>query len=79
MGTSSFRDLHAYRYAVALADRLHAEAVRWESFDRWSLHETEHWILRARERGLLADGYERELAEIARTLNGLMKRPLPGR
>jgi len=115
VGTSSFRDLHAYKHAVALADRLHAASAEWDSFDRWSvgiqltraadsvganiaeasgrwhradrlrllfiargsLHETEHWILRARERGLLTRGYESELAEVARTLNGLMKRPVP--
>jgi four helix bundle protein len=44
---------------------------------RGSLHETEHWILRANERGLLDKGYLIRVDEIARTLNGLIKRPSP--
>jgi four helix bundle protein len=63
-----------------------AEATgRWHPADkrrllliaRGSLHETEHWILRANERGLLDKGYLIRVDEIARTLNGLIKRPSP--
>jgi four helix bundle protein len=63
-----------------------AEATgRWHPADkrrllmiaRGSLYETEHWVLRAEERGLLAAGYRPRLDEIARTLNGLMRRPNP--
>ena len=36
MGGSSFRDLRAYRDAVALADAVHAEVLGWDSFERWS-------------------------------------------
>jgi four helix bundle protein len=34
---SAFRDLDVYRLAVEMADRMHREAARWDSFDRWSL------------------------------------------
>jgi four helix bundle protein len=40
---------------------------------RGSLHEAEHWILVAQERGLLDRRTEERLPEIARTLNGLIR------
>ena len=46
---------------------------------RGSLRETEHWILRAEERGLLEPGTAARIDEIARPLNGLIqkRRPYP--
>jgi four helix bundle protein len=41
---------------------------------RGSLLEAEHWILRAEARGLLDRGTAGRIDEIARTLNGLIKR-----
>jgi four helix bundle protein len=35
--SSDFRDLVAYRLAVAVADDMHGAAARWDSFERWSL------------------------------------------
>ena len=40
---------------------------------RGSLYETEHWLARAEKRGLTAVGSD-ELAEVARTLSGLINR-----
>jgi four helix bundle protein len=63
-----------------------AEAVgRWSAADkrrilyiaRGSLYETEHWIDRAEQRGLLAKDYSDRIAEVARALNGLISRPTP--
>jgi four helix bundle protein len=116
VANSRFTDLVAYRIARELADQLHAEAISWESFDRWSIgiqmvravdsiganiaeafgrsstadirrllfiargsaFEMEHWIDAAGSRGLLdATTYEARLQELARTLNGLIRRPGP--
>jgi four helix bundle protein len=61
-----------------------AEGVgRWHEADRrrllliarGSLYETEHWMLRAAERGLLRESPGAQLDEIARALNGLIKKP----
>jgi four helix bundle protein len=41
---------------------------------RGSLLETEQWMTRAEERGLLAKGSTEKLTEIARTLNGMIKK-----
>jgi four helix bundle protein len=45
---------------------------------RGSLCETEHWIVQAQARGLLPPDADRPVAEIARTLNGLIRREPPG-
>jgi four helix bundle protein len=64
-----------------------AEATgRWHVADRrrllfiarGSLCETEHWIVQAQTRGMLPPGTDRHVAEIARTLNGLIRREAPG-
>ena len=61
-----------------------AEATgRWHTADkrrvlfiaRGSLYETEHWIARAEQRGLLIPGTRVRAEEIARALNGLIKNP----
>src|SRR5215207_5173633 len=60
-----------------------AEALgRWHSKDRrhflivarGSLYETEHWLVRAEARGLIRQGAAERVDEIARALNGLIKR-----
>jgi four helix bundle protein len=59
---------------------------RWHEADRrrllWvargSLHETEHWILCAEERGLLERGTAERIEDIARPLNGLIKKRRSG-
>jgi four helix bundle protein len=40
---------------------------------RGSMHELEHWISVAQERGLLASDAGDQLPELARTLNGLIR------
>ena len=63
-----------------------AEALgRWHTKDRryllmvarGSVYETEHWLVRAERRGLADAGSAAKLDEIARTLNGLIKRAPP--
>src|SRR5262249_34510820 len=48
------------------------------SVARGSLAETEHWVLRAEERGLLPRGRSERLSDIRRPLNGLIKKSRPG-
>ena len=63
-----------------------AEATgRWQVNDRrrflyvarGSLHETEHWILCAEQQDLLAEGTALRVDEIARLLNGLIRKNPP--
>jgi four helix bundle protein len=51
-----------------------ADRRRFLLIARGSLHETEHWLLQAETRGLLPAGSSERVEEIARTLNGLLKR-----
>jgi four helix bundle protein len=51
-----------------------ADRRRFLLIARGSLHETEHWMLQAEARGLLPDGSSLRVEEIAKTLNGLVKR-----
>jgi four helix bundle protein len=68
------------RAADSVGANIAEAAGRWHRPDqrrfllmaRGSLHETEHWIARAEARGLLARGSTERLAEVARTLNGLI-------
>jgi four helix bundle protein len=46
-------------------------------FARGSLYETEHWVAVAKERGLLKSDADSEIPELARTLNGLIRRREP--
>jgi four helix bundle protein len=64
---------------IAEADgRFHtADRRRFLLIARGSLLETEHWMLQAEERGLLPEGSSQRVEEIARTLNGLLKKPHP--
>jgi four helix bundle protein len=40
---------------------------------RGSIYETEHWLLRARARGLIREQPQGRLNELSRTINGLIK------
>lgn len=58
---------------------------RWTAADkrrllliaRGSLYETEHWLARAKARGIQHSDYADELANVARALNGMVKHPAP--
>jgi four helix bundle protein len=63
-----------------------AEATgRWHDADkrrllliaRGSVYELEHWLLRARTRRLINESAEHRLGDIARALNGLIRRQAP--
>jgi four helix bundle protein len=70
------------RAATSVCANIAEASGRWHERDRrrflWiargSLHETEHWIAYAEARGLLASGTSKQIPEIARTLNGLIRR-----
>jgi four helix bundle protein len=49
-----------------------ADQRRFLFFARGSLHETEHWLNRAKSRGLIETDFSPRVAEIARTLNALI-------
>jgi four helix bundle protein len=44
---------------------------------RGSLYEAEHWMQRAEDSGLLSPGSGQKLNELARTLNGMIRRMAP--
>jgi four helix bundle protein len=52
-----------------------ADRRRFFIIARGSLFETEHWLTRAEERGLLAPHYSERLDDIARPLSGLIDKP----
>jgi four helix bundle protein len=62
--------------AEATGRRSVADKRRLFFIARGSLHEAEHWINRAESRGVLPLGAAARLEEIARLLNGLIKRPV---
>jgi four helix bundle protein len=59
---------------------------RWHAADkrrllfiaRGSLYETEHWLSRAQDSGLRCPAAGDRLSELARLLNGMIKKPTPG-
>lgn len=55
-----------------------ADKRRFLFIARGSLYEAEHWIGRAERRGLLELGTSARAEEIARALNGLIKKPGKG-
>jgi four helix bundle protein len=75
--------LQLTRAADSVGANIAEAAWRWYAGDkrrllyiaRGSLYETEHWIKRAKTRGFLDDRHDTTIIEIARTLNGLLKRP----
>jgi hypothetical protein len=66
---SEFRGLVAYRLSVAFADEMYELIARWPPFDRWS-----SGVRLIEARGLLERGASERLSEIARALNGLIKK-----
>src|SRR4051794_18461315 len=77
--------LQLVRSADSIGANIAEAAGRWSAADkrrflliaRGSLYETEHWIDRARSRGLISEDLDDRLAEIARALNGMVKQPAP--
>jgi four helix bundle protein len=73
------------RAADSIAANIAEALGRWHEPDRrrllviarGSLYEAEHWLLTAEHRGLLDRGTHKRLDEIARPLNGLIKRSGP--
>ena len=71
------------RAADSVGANIAESAGRWHEQDkrrllmiaRGSLYELEHWLLRAEARGLLERGTSTRTDELARALNGLIKRP----
>jgi four helix bundle protein len=51
--------------------RTNADQRRFLEIARGSVQETEHWIARARRRGLIHDDYSDRIVAIARALNAL--------
>ncbi len=74
--------LQAVRAADSVGANIAEATGRWHNQDqrrllliaRGSLKETEHWIPVAQERGLMDSEANRPIAEIARLLNGLIKK-----
>jgi four helix bundle protein len=70
------------RAADSVAANIAEACGRWHYQDRarvlllarGSLYETEHWITSAEDRGLLEPGTSHRIDEIARLLNGLIKK-----
>ena len=77
-GAQLIRSTDSIGANIAEATGRHSEADkrRLLVIARGSLHETEHWMNRAEARGLLALSSAARLEEIARLLNGMIKRPI---
>jgi len=77
--------LQAVRAADSVGANIAEATGRWTAADkrrflliaRGSLLELEHWLLQAHTRGLLSERYDDAIAELARALNGLIRRPVP--
>jgi four helix bundle protein len=71
------------RAADSVAANIAESTGRWHTPDkrrllmiaRGSLYETEHWLLLAEARRLVERGTSEKTDEVARALNGLIKRP----
>jgi four helix bundle protein len=74
------------RAADSIAANIAEASGRWHVADkrrlfiiaRGSLYETEHWVERARARGLRMEIDGQRLSDLGRMLSGLIKRPSPG-
>jgi four helix bundle protein len=77
IGTQLIRSIDSIGANIAEASGRYSPADRRRLLviARGSLHETEHWMVRAVRRGLLPPGSTERLEEIAKPLNGLIKRP----
>ena len=73
------------RAADSIAANIAEALGRWHEADRrrllviarGSLYETEHWLLTAERRGLIERGTHKRLDDVARPLNGLIRRDGP--
>jgi four helix bundle protein len=73
------------RAADSVAANIAEASGRWHEADkrrlfiiaRGSLYETEHWVERAKARGLPIDTDAERLSDLARMLSGLVRRPSP--
>jgi four helix bundle protein len=65
--------------AEAYGRRGDSDQRRFLYIARGSAYETEHWIDRARVRGLLPAGYEPRITQVTRLLGGLIKSHLHSR
>jgi four helix bundle protein len=73
------------RAADSIGANIAEASGRWHGPDkrrlfviaRGSLYETQHWLARAKARGLSTDRHEPELEAIGRMLSGLIRRPGP--
>jgi four helix bundle protein len=77
--------LQLIRAADSIGANIAEATGRWHDADkrrllliaRGSAYELEHWLLRARARALLGDSASARLGDIARALNGLIRRQAP--
>src|SRR3954453_1956383 len=77
--------LQLVRAAESIGANIAEAEGRWHAADkrrllfiaRGSLYETEHWLSRAQHSGLRCPVLPEQVAEIARLLNGMIKRPTP--
>jgi four helix bundle protein len=75
--------LQLVRAADSIGANIAEASGRWHEADkrrllivaRGSLYETEHWLLRAQARSLLAPEADEKLDELMRTISGLIKKP----
>ncbi len=68
--------MQAVRAADSVGANIAEASGRWTEADKRRLL-LEHWLLQAHNRGLTRESHDEAVAELARTLNGLIRRPVP--